>query len=609
MKGLNNLVKVCLTVGFVCFQILGSYAQDQNEADRLLKIYQEDKLEGSEKLELLENLSFNESNDFDLALKYAEELIVLAKIENNNKFLSKGYVQKGNANRVLGNLQRALEAYFNAAEAAVAFYNEDKKSSIANEGVAYFSIADVYSEMGNSDNAQIYYTKAIDLLRKTDDTISLASALINAGDEAFNVKKYDKALAYFEESGIIFKNENYLIGTAYNKGNVGMVYAEQGKNALAEANIKEAIVILEELEDYSSITEYLIYMSDIYLKKEDLLTALTYAQRSLDLSKKYGLKKQIGDANLKLSELYEEKGDQVTSFKFYKDHIIYRDSLINLKKIQESADTRTNYEVAQEKVKTELSEQKRKTQRIVFWSLVGVSLFIIYLAYSLFKRNTYIKKTNTIIEAEKQRSDDLLLNILPEETAQELKEKGRVEPRRFEAATILFSDFKGFTHYAENLSPKVLVKTIDHYFSAFDLIMEKYNLEKIKTVGDAYMAAGGLPFETEDHAHKMILAAQEMADFVAKAKGDDKTTAKFDIRIGINTGPVVAGVVGTKKFAYDIWGDAVNIASRMESNSDPGRINISEMTYNIVKSQFDCEYRGEIAVKNRGQMKMYFVKS
>jgi class 3 adenylate cyclase len=596
-------------VGFVCFQILGSYAQDQNEADRLLKIYQEDKLEGSAKLELLENLSFIESNDFDLALKYAEELIVLAKIENNNKFLSKGYVQKGNANRVLGNLQRALEAYFNAAEAAVAFYNEDKKSSIANEGVAYFSIADVYSEMGNSDNAQIYYTKAIDLLRKTDDTISLASALINAGDEAFNVKKYDKALAYFEESGIIFKNENYLIGTAYNKGNVGMVYAEQGKNALAEANIKEAIVILEELEDYSSITEYLIYMSDIYLKKEDLLTALTYAQRSLDLSKKYGLKKQIGDANLKLSELYEEKGDQVTSFKFYKDHIIYRDSLINLKKIQESADTRTNYEVAQEKVKTELSEQKRKTQRIVFWSLVGVSLFIIYLAYSLFKRNTYIKKTNTIIEAEKQRSDDLLLNILPEETAQELKEKGRVEPRRFEAATILFSDFKGFTHYAENLSPKVLVKTIDHYFSAFDLIMEKYNLEKIKTVGDAYMAAGGLPFETEDHAHKMILAAQEMADFVAKAKGDDKTTAKFDIRIGINTGPVVAGVVGTKKFAYDIWGDAVNIASRMESNSDPGRINISEMTYNIVKSQFDCEYRGEIAVKNRGQMKMYFVKS
>ncbi|MCO4822845.1 MAG: adenylate/guanylate cyclase domain-containing protein, partial [Flavobacteriaceae bacterium] len=253
--------------------------------------------------------------------------------------------------------------------------------------------------------------------------------------------------------------------------------------------------------------------------------------------------------------------------------------------------------------------EKRKTQRIVTWSIVGVLLFIIYLAYSLFKRNTYIKKTNTIIEAEKQRSDDLLLNILPEETAKELKDKGRVEARRFEAATILFSDFKGFTHYAENLSPEVLVKTIDHYFSAFDLIMEKHGLEKIKTVGDAYMAAGGLPFETEDHAHKMILAAREMADFVAKAKEDDKTTAQFDIRIGINTGPVVAGVVGTKKFAYDIWGDAVNIASRMESNSNPGRINISEMTYNIVKSQFDCEYRGEIAVKNRGQMKMYFVQA
>jgi class 3 adenylate cyclase len=138
--------------------------------------------------------------------------------------------------------------------------------------------------------------------------------------------------------------------------------------------------------------------------------------------------------------------------------------------------------------------------------------------------------------------------------------------------------------------------------------MEKHGLEKIKTIGDAYMAVGGLSFDnTVNQAKEMILAAKEMNDFVNQTKLDDANTASFDIRIGINTGPVVAGVVGTKKFAYDIWGDAVNIASRMESNSEAGRINISDNTYQIVRHDFECEYRGELEVKNRGIMKMYFV--
>ena len=157
------------------------------------------------------------------------------------------------------------------------------------------------------------------------------------------------------------------------------------------------------------------------------------------------------------------------------------------------------------------------------------------------------------------------------------------------------------------VAPEKLVKTIDHYFTEFDSIVEKYGLEKIKTIGDAYMAVGGLSFDEKDQAKEMIMAAKEMNAFVTKAKHDDYTDATFDIRIGINTGAVVAGVVGSKKFAYDIWGDTVNIASRMESCSEAGRINISEDTYNIVKDDFECEYRGKIAVKNRGEMKMYFV--
>jgi len=200
------------------------------------------------------------------------------------------------------------------------------------------------------------------------------------------------------------------------------------------------------------------------------------------------------------------------------------------------------------------------------------------------------------------------LNILPEETAEELKQNGKVQAKKFDSVTVLFTDFEGFTNFAENLSPEKLVESVDFYFSKFDEIMEKYDLEKIKTVGDSYMCAGGLPFPTEDHAQKMVQAGFEIAAFVKEAKKtNDKDQTRFDIRIGINTGPVVAGVVGTKKFSYDIWGDTVNIASRMESNSEPGKINISENTYELIKDTFDCEYRGKIKAKNRGMMKMYFV--
>ncbi|SEA98842.1 Adenylate cyclase, class 3 [Flavobacterium gillisiae] len=368
-------------------------------------------------------------------------------------------------------------------------------------------------------------------------------------------------------------------------------------------------------QDYYGISDYLINIADIYSKRNDWPKAVHYAERSLELAQKYGLKEQVSVSNLKLSELYEKGGDTAKSLKYYKDHITYRDSVTNLKAVQQMADLRTNFEVSKKQVQVDLLKKdqeiqhlKTKRQRNLIYAIGFSSFLIILLALGLYRRYKFIKETKVIIEEEKKRSDTLLLNILPEETAQELKQNGRVEAKKFESVTVLFTDFKSFTHYANILPPEKLVESIDYYFSKFDAIMEKYGLEKIKTVGDSYMCAGGLPFPTKDHAEKMILAALEINDFVKRSLTDDSNCqTRFEIRIGINSGPVVAGVVGSKKFAYDIWGDTVNIASRMETNSEEGRINISENTYALIKDNFSCEYRGEIEVKNIGRMKMYFV--
>ena len=215
------------------------------------------------------------------------------------------------------------------------------------------------------------------------------------------------------------------------------------------------------------------------------------------------------------------------------------------------------------------------------------------------------------MEAEKERkkSDKLLLNILPELVAEELKEKGTVQPVYFENVTIMFTDFVGFTKIAEEMNPHELIKELDKCFSKFDKVLEIYNLEKLKTIGDSYMCAGGIPKVNITKAADCCLAALEILSIMNELKSIKKEENKpyWEIRIGIHSGPAMAGVVGEKKFAYDIWGDTVNIASRMESSGCSGRINISSATYEEVKSKFECEYRGKVMAKNKGEVDMYFL--
>ena len=205
------------------------------------------------------------------------------------------------------------------------------------------------------------------------------------------------------------------------------------------------------------------------------------------------------------------------------------------------------------------------------------------------------------------------MNILPTEIAEELKEKGRADAKSFEMVSILFTDFKEFTQTSENLSAEELVGEINICFETFDNICGKYGIEKIKTIGDAYMAAGGLPVPMDDSIKNTVMAALEMQAFISKRKSEKDMLGKpaFAMRCGIHTGPVVAGIVGVKKFQYDIWGDTVNTASRIESNGEADKVNISHTTYELLKedNDFTFESRGKIEVKGKGSIEMWFVKS
>jgi class 3 adenylate cyclase len=261
-----------------------------------------------------------------------------------------------------------------------------------------------------------------------------------------------------------------------------------------------------------------------------------------------------------------------------------------------------------EQMQREVAEMKASRSNLLFLLTGVISLFFILVAISLYSRFRSKKKANQALEEERKRSDDLLLNILPENIANELKQNGQASAKKYEHVTVMLTDFKDFTKIAKHLSPEQLVKELDYCFKGFDHIISHYPIEKIKTIGDAYMCASGLT-DGKTNPKDMIKAALEIQQFLREYKEErsKKGLSSFDARIGIHTGPVVAGVVGTKKFAYDIWGETVNIAARLEQNCEAGRINISETSYKEVRYLFDITPRGPIDTKNLGNLDMYYV--
>ncbi|MFC2096627.1 adenylate/guanylate cyclase domain-containing protein, partial [Bacteroidota bacterium] len=233
-----------------------------------------------------------------------------------------------------------------------------------------------------------------------------------------------------------------------------------------------------------------------------------------------------------------------------------------------------------------------------------------YFARERFKLENIIHERTEEVVIQKEKADNLLERVLPKTTAKELKSGRKAGPYHYNMVTVLFSDIQGFTKIAEQMDSELLIDELDHFFLQFDTVVEKYNIEKIKTIGDAYMCAGGIPIKNRTNPVEVVLAAIEMQSFMKELKkhSDKSTSHIWDLRIGIDTGPVIAGVLGKSKISYDIWGGTVNTASRMEASGEPGKINITENTYMLIKDFFICQYRGKMPVKYKGEIDMYFVE-
>jgi adenylate cyclase len=518
----------------------------------------------------------------------------------------------GAVNFVQGDDEKAIEYYLESLRVSEEIGDKLRiATALINIGAVYFN------KKGTHDKALQYYLKALPLSEELGDQDAIGTSSVNIGEIYLAQEDSKSALFYFEKALVAYK-KSQSIQVAYAMYNIGRVYTQRKEYSIAIDYQLKSYALAKKMNANLEMSQALLGLADTYQEKGDYTTAIITFIRAQDIAMEIGASYELKSAYEGLAELYQKKSDYRNAYKYQTLFTAIKDTLYNAdmdKRIQaktlnfdlEKKQVEVNL-LTKDKALQDLDLQRQKTIRNAT-SVTGILLLL--LAIGLYRNYIYVRKTKKIIEKEKDKSDKLLLNILPFETAEELKEKGTATPKQYEMVTVLFTDFKGFTLIAEKLTPEQLVEELNHCFLEFDLIIDKYNLEKIKTIGDSYMCAGGIPVQNTSNPIDAVMAGIEIQACMDRLKVERQAKGQdcWELRVGIHTGKVIAGVVGKNKFAYDIWGDAVNVASRMESSGAPGKVNISGSTYELVKDLFTCEYRGKVKAKNKGEIDMYFVES
>jgi len=478
---------------------------------------------------------------------------------------------------------------------------------------SFTNIGNIHADNKNNDKALEYYFMSLEIDEKLNDKNRIAQDYFNIAICYDEKGEDEKAFDFFNKSLKIYEVEEDKAGVAAVLGSFGTYYTKKGDYNKAIENYFKALALKEEIGDKHGIALAYHDIGNLYIKQKRFPEAKKKLLLSLDISKEIESKPFILKAYRSLSTCDSIQGNFKSAYEFHHLYSVIKDSIYNQESNKAMTEMSTKYETEKKEQQIKLLNKDKEIQaaiaaaenrrnKIIIFSISSILLLV--FGFALFAN-----RQKNIIKKEKKRSDELLLNILPYETAEELKLNGHAEPRQFDMVTVLFTDFKGFTQIAENMSAKELVGELDFVFKKFDEIIAKYPIEKIKTIGDAYMCAGGLPTPNTTNSIDVTRAAVEIQQFIQSYNVKQTSAGKpvFEIRIGIHTGPIVAGIVGIKKFSYDIWGDTVNTASRMESSGEAGKINVSGSTYQLIKEHFKCEFRGKISAKNKGEIDMYFV--
>jgi class 3 adenylate cyclase len=477
-----------------------------------------------------------------------------------------------------------------------------------NNGLAFS-----FSTQALSAQALAYYKRNLALVRHRQPKEAVDMMLRVAG-EYKAMDDRTAAMAWLDSATAVIRNEGGTDAERMVNWLRGDMLLDDGDCAAALTDLRlsmEAIDTNPANPAGKSWIRSRIAMAHLCAKQYP--AALEMASAGLAIAQEHDLLKEELDNLFPLASAYEGLGRAVEALRYFKRYHALSASLINTEAASRLTDAALTLDFQKEQLADSLLTVQRERDAEVSLSKERARrnlLLIAGLVALVFGSISYRQRRKT--QKALKRSDELLLNILPEEVAEELKTKGHADAKHFDKVTILFTDFKGFTAATEKLSPQELVEELNTCFKAFDGIITAHGIEKIKTIGDAYMCAGGLPVPSSSTPAGVVQAALEMQAFMDARKKERDAQGKpaFEMRVGIHTGPVVAGIVGVKKFAYDIWGDTVNIASRMESSGEVAQVNISESTYALVKDEPGLTFtpRGKVQAKGKGEMEMYFVR-
>jgi adenylate cyclase len=500
---------------------------------------------------------------------------------------------------------RALELYFEAQAAA------EKIGDSLRIVTTMINIGTIYvKKPATLDKAIEFYRAALPIAEALKNYDAIGTASVNMGEAYYKKGDYSSALIHYQASMSAFEKSSSG-NLPYALTSIGNVYARQGDFESALANQERALSITRSLNAKPDMVSAYLGLADTYKLKGDPAKAIESLRQAQVLAEEISANFELRDAYAGLAQLHATIADYFNAYKYQVllseiREVLYLSSNDNLIKQQQLSS-----DLVKKQGELELQNLAMQKQRIVKNAILAGLILIILIAFIIFRNYLNKVKVNRLLDKQKVQIENLLLNILPAEVARELQDHGLATPRDYHSVSVLFTDFKDFTRIAEGLPPTELVAELNEYFQAFDTIVEKNNLEKIKTIGDAYMCAGGIPTENFTHPENIVRAGLEMQEYMRlkNAERAVKDLVPWGLRVGVHTGPVVAGVVGRKKYAYDIWGNTVNIASRMESNGAVGKVNISATTYELVRDKFECEYRGKISAKNVGEIDMYFIEN